>query len=96
MANAAVEADRLFKAGRKKTLRAGLLWGGPLLALAVLAGLHWAGAIRLEEYFAADPNRVDHGAIWLALDRPEALFIKQELERWLSDDGHRAGRAGHC
>ena len=67
MANVPSEADRLLEAGRKKTLRACLLWGGPLLAILVLAGLQCAGAVRLEEYFAADPDKVDRRVIWLAL-----------------------------
>jgi hypothetical protein len=62
MANVPSEADRLLEAGRKKTRRACLLWGGPLLAILVLAGLQCAGAVRLEEYFAADQR-----VIWLAL-----------------------------
>ena len=67
MANIPNEADRLLKVGRKKALRACLLWGGPLLAILVLAGLQGAGAVRLEEYFAADPGKVDPRVIWLAL-----------------------------
>ena len=67
MANVPNEADRLLEAGRKKILRACLLWGGPLLAILVLAGLQYAGAIRLEEHFAADPDKIDPGKIWLVL-----------------------------
>src|SRR5262245_48532108 len=67
MANVASEADRLLESGRKKALRACLLWGGPLLAILVLAGLQWAGAVRLEGWFAADPDKIDRRVIWLAL-----------------------------
>ncbi|CEF49296.1 unnamed protein product [uncultured bacterium] len=67
MTNVPSEADRLREAGRKKILRTCLLWGGPLLALLVLAGLQCAGAIRLEEYFAVDPDKVDQRVIWQAL-----------------------------
>ena len=67
MPNVPSEADRLLEAGRKKALRACLLWGGPLLAILVLAGLQLAGAVRLEEYFWADPRRVDLRVLWLAL-----------------------------
>jgi hypothetical protein len=67
MANVPGAADRLLEAGRKKTLRACLLWGGPLLAILVLAALQGAGAVRLEEYFAADPAKIDRRSIWLAL-----------------------------
>ena len=67
MANAPNEADRLLEARRKKTLRACLLWGGPLLAILVVAGLQGAGAVRLEEYFAAAPDKLDRRVIWLAL-----------------------------
>jgi hypothetical protein len=67
MANVANEADRLLEAGRKKILRTCLLFGGPLLAIMVLAGFQYAGAVRLEEYFAADPDKVDQGVVWRAL-----------------------------
>jgi len=67
MANVASEADRLREAGRKKILRTCLLWGGQLLAILVVAGLQYAGAIRLEEYFAADPDKIDPRVIWKAL-----------------------------
>src|SRR6266700_633028 len=67
MANVPSEADRLLEAGRKKILRTCLLWGGPLLAILVLAGLQYAGAVRLEEHFAADPDKVDPRVIWRAL-----------------------------
>src|SRR5439155_815947 len=67
MANVPSESDRLLEAGRKKILRTCLLWGGPLLAIFTLAGLQCAGAVRLEEYFAVDPGKVDPRIIWLAL-----------------------------
>jgi hypothetical protein len=67
MANVPSEADRLFEAGRNKILRTCLLFGGPLLVLLVLAGLQCAGVVRLEEYFAADPAKVDRQTLWLAL-----------------------------
>jgi hypothetical protein len=67
MANIPSEADRLLEAGRKKILRTCLLWGGPLLAILVLAGFQYAGAIRLEEYFAAAPNKVAPRVIWQVL-----------------------------
>ena len=67
MASVPGEADRLREAGRKKILRACLLWGGPLLAILVLAGLQWAGAVRLEEYLAVDPDKIDPQTIWLTL-----------------------------
>ena len=67
MANVPNEADRLLEAGRKKILRTCLLWGGPLLAILVLAGLQCAGAVRLEEYLAADPHKVDQRVVWTAL-----------------------------
>jgi hypothetical protein len=49
------------------TLLACLLWGVPLLAILVLAGLQYAGAVRLEEYIAADPDKADQRVIWLGL-----------------------------
>jgi hypothetical protein len=67
MANVPSEADRLLEAGRKKILRTCLLWGGPLLAILVLAGLQYAGAVRLEEYLAAPPHKVDQRVVWWAL-----------------------------
>src|SRR5207253_4116165 len=39
----------------------------PLLALLVLAGLQYAGAVRLEEYLAAAPNKVEPRVVWLVL-----------------------------
>jgi len=54
MAHVPSEADRLLEAGRKKILRACLLFGGPLLGILVLAGLQCAGAVRLEAYFEAE------------------------------------------
>lgn len=67
MANVVSEADRLLEAGGKKILRTCLLWGGPLLVILVFAGLQYAGAVRLEEYFWADPARADRQVLWLAL-----------------------------
>jgi hypothetical protein len=67
MANDESEADRLLAAGRRRILRTCLLFGGPLVAILVLAGLQYAGAIRLEEYFAAAPNKVDPRVIWQVL-----------------------------
>src|SRR5438132_11258753 len=67
MANVPSEADQLLEAGRKKLLRTCLLWGGPLLAILVLAGLQGAGAVRLEEYLAAAPNKVEPRVVWLVL-----------------------------
>ena len=67
MANVPSEADRLLQAGRRKILRACLLWGVPLLAILVAAGLQYVGAVHLEEYFWADPNKVDLPKLWLAL-----------------------------
>jgi hypothetical protein len=67
MANVPSEADRLLEAGRNKILRTCLLWGGPLLAILVIAGLQYAGAVRLEEYFADDPNKIEPRVIWLLL-----------------------------
>jgi hypothetical protein len=67
MSNVPSEADQLLEAGRRKILRTCLLWGSPLLALLVLAGLQYAGAVRLEEYFAAPPNKVDRRVVWRAL-----------------------------
>jgi hypothetical protein len=67
MANLPGEADRLLEAGRKKILRACLLWGVPLLVILVLAALQAAGTVRLEEYFAAPPNKVDRRVVWQAL-----------------------------
>src|SRR5438105_1995099 len=67
MANVPSEADRLLEAGRKKTLRSCLIWGGPFLALLVIAGLQYAGTVRLEEHVAADPDKVDQRVIWLGL-----------------------------
>jgi hypothetical protein len=67
MTNGSSEADRLHEAGRKKILRTCLLFGGPLLVILVLAGLQCAGAVRLEEYFWTDPDKVDLRAMWLAL-----------------------------
>src|SRR5438874_2257381 len=67
MANVPSEADRLLERGRKKILRTCLLWGGPLLAILVLAALQYAGAVRLEESFAAAPNKVEPGVVWLVL-----------------------------
>ena len=67
MANVPSEADRLLEAGRKKILRSCLLWGGPLLAILVVAGLQYAGAVRLEEYLADDPAKLDQRVVWTAL-----------------------------
>jgi hypothetical protein len=67
MANVPSEADRLFAAGRTKILRTCLLWGVPLLAILVLAGLQYAGAVRLEEYFWADPAKADPRVLWQVL-----------------------------
>jgi hypothetical protein len=67
MANVPGEADRLLEAGRKKILRTCLLWGVPLLAILVVAGLQRAGVVRLEEYFWVDPDRADPQALWLTL-----------------------------
>ena len=67
MANVPSEADRLHEAGRNKILRVCLLWGGPLLAILVAAGLQYAGAVHLEDYFWANPDRVDLPKLWLAL-----------------------------
>jgi hypothetical protein len=67
MANVPSDADRLQEAGRNKILRTCLLWGPPLLAILVAAGLQYAGAIRLEDYFWADPDKVDLPKLWLAL-----------------------------
>ena len=96
MANVPSEADRLHEAGRKKILRTCLLWGGPLLAILVLAGLQCAGAVRLEEYFAADPGKVDPRVIWRAL-AVLALFqllfvaigVRQGWVWMLTDCSHR-------
>lgn len=67
MANAPTDADRLLEAGSKKILRSCLLWGIPFLAVAVVAGLQYAGVVRLEEYFAADPANLDPRVIWRIL-----------------------------
>jgi hypothetical protein len=67
MATVPNEADRLLQAGRKQILRACLLFGGPLLAILVVAGLQYAGTVRLEGYFAVDPDKIDPQVIWLAL-----------------------------
>jgi hypothetical protein len=67
MANVPGEADRLREAGRKKILHSCLLWGGPLLVILVVAGLQGAGAIRLEEYLAVPPDKVDPRVVWSAL-----------------------------
>jgi hypothetical protein len=67
MANVPSEADRLYEAGRKKILHTCLLWGGQLVAILVLAGLQWAGTVRLEEYFWADQDKVDLQKLWLVL-----------------------------
>jgi hypothetical protein len=67
MANVPSEADRLLEAGRKKILRTCLLWGIPLLAILVVAGLQRAGAVRLEDYFWADPDKVEQRVLWQAL-----------------------------
>ena len=70
MADVPSEADRLHEAGRNKILRVCLIWGTPLLALLVVAGLQYAGSIHLEEYFWTDPDQVDLPKLWLWL----ALF----------------------
>ena len=67
MANVPSEADRLLEAGRKKILRSCFLFGGPPLAILVVAGLQCAGMVHVAEYFAVDPAKADHRAIWLAL-----------------------------
>jgi hypothetical protein len=67
MANVPGEADRLLQAGRKKILHTCLLFGVPLLAILVLAGLQYAGAVRLEEYFTAAPDKADPRVAWRAL-----------------------------
>jgi hypothetical protein len=67
MTNVPSEADRLLEAGRRKILRTCLLFGGPLLAILVVAGLQWAGAVRLEEYFTAPPDKADPRVAWQAL-----------------------------
>jgi len=67
MANVPSEADRLLEAGHRIIRLACLFGGGPLLAIVVLAGLHGAGAVRLEEYIAADPDNADPRMIWLVL-----------------------------
>jgi len=61
------EADRLHEAGRRKILRSCLLFGTPLLAILVVAGLQYAGAVHLEEYFWTDPDKVDLPKLWLVL-----------------------------
>ncbi|HVS39551.1 MAG TPA: hypothetical protein VMS17_28600 [Gemmataceae bacterium] len=67
MADVPSDADRLREAGRKKILRTCLLWGVPLLALLAVAGLQYAGAIRLEEYMAEPPDKADPRVVWSAL-----------------------------
>jgi hypothetical protein len=67
MTNVPSEADRFRDAGRKQILRACLLSGGPLLTTLVLAGLQYAGAVRLDEYFVAEPDKVDQRLIFLGL-----------------------------
>jgi hypothetical protein len=67
MADVPSEADRLREAGRRKILRTCLLFGTPLLAILVAAGLQYAGAAHLEEYFWADPDKVDLPKLWLVL-----------------------------
>src|SRR5262249_2896085 len=67
MADVPSEADRLFEAGQRKILHTCLLWGVPLLAILVLAGLQGAGTVRLEEYFVADPDKADPRVAWQAL-----------------------------
>src|SRR5260221_14364263 len=67
MANVPIAADRLRAAGRSKILRTCLLFGGPLLAILVAAGLQFAGTIHLEEYLAVPPNKVDQRVVWQLL-----------------------------
>ncbi|MFL5341340.1 MAG: hypothetical protein ACJ8F7_14435 [Gemmataceae bacterium] len=67
MANVPSEADRLREAGRQKILRTCLFWGGPLLAILVLAGLQGAGTVHLEEYFAVPPDKVAPRVVWQIL-----------------------------
>src|SRR5437764_468941 len=67
MVNVPNEADRLRAAGRSKILRTGLLFGGPLLAILVAAGLQFAGTIHLEEYLAVPPEKLDRRVVWQLL-----------------------------
>ena len=67
MADVPNEADRLHEAGRNKIVRTLLLWGIPVLAILVVAGLQYAGAIRLEEYLWEDPEKADPQLMWLLL-----------------------------
>lgn len=60
------EAD-LRKAGRRKIATSCLMWGLPLLVIFAVAGMQYAGAIRLEEYFAQPPNEVEPRVVWTIL-----------------------------
>jgi hypothetical protein len=67
MANVPGEVERLLKAGRQKILRVCLIWGIPLLAILVFAGLQYADVVHLEEYFVAPPDKADPRVVWQAL-----------------------------